>query len=100
VRAVQQGLQLELRALVVAHAIDEQGVPLLDAVLLVADSDDCVHDKERPEGSDPCDLRNPKRLRDKGLTPPAAGWASLAGSRRPLPAAPAATAPPALRPLA
>ena len=41
-----QRLERDLRALVFGHAIDEKGVALLHAVLLAADFDDCVHDRE------------------------------------------------------
>src|SRR5205085_5653703 len=51
VTAVEQRLERELVALARGQALDEQGLPLLDAVLLTAGLDDCVgHDhSEAPE---------------------------------------------------
>src|SRR4051812_22899679 len=43
----EQRLERDGRALVLAHAIDDERVALLHAVLLTADFHDCVHDREK-----------------------------------------------------
>src|SRR3954469_11581143 len=51
VRAEQQRLEGDLRALVLRHAVDDELIALLDPVLLSAYSNDCVHRKRPSKGA-------------------------------------------------
>src|SRR3954453_17316988 len=71
----EQRLERDGRALVLAHAIDDERVALLHAVLLTADFHDCVHDREKrpplgraPDGqfSGPRPQRPARRVRVGG----------------------------------
>src|SRR3954454_12149279 len=50
IRAEQQRLERDLGALVLAHAVDDELIALLDPVLLSAYSNDCVHRKRPLQG--------------------------------------------------
>src|SRR3954465_12771511 len=51
IRAEQKRLEGDLGALVLAHAVDDELIALLDPILLSAYSNDCVHRKRPSKGA-------------------------------------------------
>src|SRR5215213_8880137 len=90
----QQWLEGDLRALVLRHAVDEEAVPLFDAVLLAACLDDGVHERGEDSGPPaPCRAATrspsrPSRGPGRGRRGARAGAPSACRRRRPLPPTP------------